>query len=57
MLGLAEVMDYPAVLVGEDHILDKIQATEDANLTIDGHGASLSAHQITDSSLFNGSTF
>lgn len=47
VLGLAEVMDYPAVLAGEDHILAKIQATEDANLTIDGHGAGLSAHQIT----------
>lgn len=47
VLGLAEVMDYPAVLAGADGILDKINMTRAADLIIDGHGAGLTSAQIT----------
>lgn len=47
VLGLAEVMDYPAVLEGADNMLEKIQMTHAANLIIDGHCAGLTSAQIT----------
>ncbi|TDT63675.1 adenine deaminase [Fonticella tunisiensis] len=46
VLGLAEVMDYPAVLNGEESITDKIMAARKANAKIDGHGAGLNCYGI-----------
>ncbi|MFJ7952988.1 adenine deaminase [Lysinibacillus sp. NPDC096418] len=45
--GLAEVMDFPAVLNGEAGMLDKILMAQQANLVVDGHCAGLSSEQIT----------
>jgi len=39
VLGLAEVMDYPAVLTCEENMIDKIQDAISNNKVIDGHGA------------------
>lgn len=47
VLGLAEVMDFAAVLTGEEDMLAKIQLGLDNNMIIDGHAAGLSAKQIT----------
>lgn len=47
VLGLAEVMDFAAVLNGDDDMLAKIQLGLDNNMVIDGHGAGLNAGQIT----------
>ena len=46
VIGLAEVMDYPAVLHGDADMLEKIAMTQRANLRIDGHGAGLQHDQI-----------
>ncbi|QBP42209.1 adenine deaminase [Paenisporosarcina antarctica] len=46
VLGLAEVMDYPSVLSGDDAMLAKLAMTQDANLRIDGHGAGLQSEEI-----------
>lgn len=45
--GLAEVMDFPAVLNGEAGMLEKILLSQQANLVVDGHCAGLNSHQIT----------
>ena len=45
--GLAEVMDFPAVLDGEAGMLEKILLAQQANLVVDGHCAGLSSTQIT----------
>ena len=45
--GLAEVMDFPAVLNGEAGMLDKILLAKQANLVVDGHCAGLNSAQIT----------
>ncbi|MGE7690223.1 adenine deaminase [Lysinibacillus sp. NPDC097214] len=45
--GLAEVMDFPAVLNGEAGMLEKIILSQQANLVVDGHCAGLNSHQIT----------
>ena len=45
--GLAEVMDFPAVLNGEAGMLDKIDLAKKANLVVDGHCAGLTSAQIT----------
>ena len=42
VLGLAEVMDYPAVSNCEENMLDKIYDAITNNKVIDGHGAGLS---------------
>ena len=47
VLGLAEVMDFTAVLNGDDDMLAKIQLGLDNNMIIDGHAAGLNAKQIT----------
>ena len=47
VLGLAEVMDFAAVLAGDDDMLAKIQLGLDNNMIIDGHAAGLNAKQIT----------
>lgn len=46
VLGLAEVMDFPAVLTGDADMLDKIDMAQKANMMIDGHGAGLNHVQI-----------
>ncbi|MGB2991369.1 MAG: adenine deaminase [Paenisporosarcina sp.] len=46
VLGLAEVMDYPSVLRGEEEMLAKLVMTQEAGLRIDGHGAGLQKEQI-----------
>ncbi len=45
--GLAEVMDFPAVLNGEAGMLEKIILSQQANLVVDGHCAGLNSQQIT----------
>ena len=47
VLGLAEVMDFPAVLNGDTDMLAKIQLAQDAGMVIDGHGAGLTSEQIS----------
>lgn len=37
VVGLGEVMDYPAVLHGDPEMLGKITAAQDRNLVVDGH--------------------
>ncbi|KHF38108.1 adenine deaminase [Halalkalibacter okhensis] len=39
--GLAEVMDYPAVLSGEETMMSKLTAAKKRGKTIDGHAAGL----------------
>ncbi|MDN4494697.1 adenine deaminase [Ureibacillus aquaedulcis] len=46
VLGLAEVMDYPAVLGSDSDMLDKINLVQNANKLIDGHGSGLSREQL-----------
>ncbi len=41
VIGLAEVMDYPAVLNADKGMLEKITMTQEAGLTADGHAAGL----------------
>ncbi|ANB59752.1 adenine deaminase [Anoxybacteroides amylolyticum] len=41
VLGLAEVMDYPSLLEGKQHMLAKLIAAMEANKLIDGHLAGL----------------
>ncbi|MCQ5364903.1 adenine deaminase [Anoxybacillus salavatliensis] len=41
VLGLAEVMDYPSLLQGKQHMLAKLTAATEANKLIDGHLAGL----------------
>lgn len=45
--GLAEVMDFPAVLNGEAGMLEKILLAQQENLVVDGHCAGLTSEQIT----------
>ncbi|MEK4227936.1 adenine deaminase [Solibacillus sp. FSL H8-0538] len=46
VLGLAEVMDFPAVLNGEHNMLAKIEFAQKAGMVIDGHCAGLTSNQI-----------
>lgn len=46
VLGLAEVMDFPAVLGTDSDMLDKIALVQQANKLIDGHGSGLSKGQL-----------
>ncbi|KYG28097.1 adenine deaminase [Alkalihalobacillus trypoxylicola] len=39
--GLGEVMDYPAVLSGDEEMLEKLISARDHHAGIDGHGAGL----------------
>lgn len=45
--GLAEVMDYPAVANGDEDMLQKIADARAAGRHIDGHGAGLTAEQLS----------
>lgn len=47
VLGIAEVMDFPAVLAGQEDMLKKIKLGHDRQMIVDGHGAGLSPSQIT----------
>lgn len=47
VLGLAEVMDFPAVLNGDEEMLEKIALAKTNDMVIDGHGAGLSPSQIS----------
>lgn len=46
VLGLAEVMDFPAVLSGQDDMMEKLSDAIMNNVPIDGHGAGLSGKDI-----------
>lgn len=47
VLGLAEVMDFPAVLNGDEEMLEKIALAKTNDMVIDGHGAGLMPSQIS----------
>ena len=44
--GLAEMMNYPGVIAGEDFVMDKIKAAKAAGKNIDGHAPLLSGHDL-----------
>ncbi|MBT2697408.1 adenine deaminase [Bacillus sp. ISL-40] len=46
VLGLAEVMNFPAVLKAEDDMLEKILTAKQSGKKIDGHAAGLSANDL-----------
>lgn len=46
VLGLAEVMDFPAVLSGQQGMMDKLTSAINHNVPIDGHGAGLSGKDV-----------
>lgn len=46
VLGIAEVMDYPAVLSCDEEMLAKIQLGHEHGMMIDGHGAGLNGQQL-----------
>lgn len=46
VLGIAEVMDFPAVLTCDKDMLDKIELGKDNGMVIDGHGSGLNEQQL-----------
>ncbi|WP_413490841.1 adenine deaminase [Brochothrix thermosphacta] len=46
VIGLAEVMDYPAVFSGEEDMIQKITDALVSGGHVDGHGAGLTAEQV-----------
>jgi adenine deaminase len=46
VLGLAEFMDYPAILSGQEETLAKLMAAHRAQRLIDGHSPGLSGHGL-----------
>ena len=46
VLGLAEVMDIPAVLAGGHDVLEKVEAALAAGRVVDGHAAGLSGREL-----------
>ena len=44
VLGLGEVMDYPSVIAGHEHMLEKLEMAD--RMIIDGHGPDLSGKQL-----------
>ncbi len=46
VVGLAEVMSYPAVIAGEPGIHEKIRAALSANLAVEGHAPSLTGREL-----------
>lgn len=46
VLGLAEVMDFPAVLSGQEDMMEKLSGAIMNDVPIDGHGAGLSGKDI-----------
>src|SRR5947208_3767369 len=47
VLGLAEMMNMPGVLQGDEQVLAKIVATRQAGLVVDGHAPGLSGHDLS----------
>ena len=46
VLGLAEVMDIPAVLAAAPDVLEKVQVALSAHAIVDGHAAGLAAREL-----------
>src|SRR5213080_879319 len=46
VLGLAEMMNMPGVLQGDEQVLAKIVATQQSGLVVDGHAPGLSGHDL-----------
>ena len=46
VLGLAEVMDFPAVLAGNSQVVDKILAAQRRGAAVDGHAPYLSGRDL-----------
>ena len=46
VLGLAEMMNMPGVLQGDEQVLAKIMATQRHGLVVDGHAPGLSGHDL-----------
>src|SRR5439155_18590138 len=46
VLGLAEVMDIPAVLAGAADVLQKLQTTENLGLARDGHAPGMAGRDL-----------
>lgn len=46
VLGLAEVMDFPAVLAGRSMVLDKVLAAKRRHAAVDGHAPGLSGKDL-----------
>jgi adenine deaminase len=46
VLGLAEVMDIPAVLAGEPEVLEKVELALAARAVVDGHAPALSGREL-----------
>jgi adenine deaminase len=46
VLGLAEVMDIPAVLAGGQDVLEKVESALAARRVVDGHAAGLSGREL-----------
>ncbi len=47
VLGLAEMMNMPGVLQGDEQVLAKIEATLQRNLVVDGHAPGLVGHDLS----------
>ncbi|MGM9923631.1 MAG: adenine deaminase [Bacillus sp. (in: firmicutes)] len=46
VLGLAEVMDFPAVLSGQEAMMEKLTSAINHGVPVDGHGAGLSGKDV-----------
>ncbi|MDX1947785.1 MAG: adenine deaminase [Pirellulaceae bacterium] len=46
VLGLAEVMDFPAVLAGDAAVLAKVAATQSAGAAVDGHAPEMTGQGL-----------
>jgi adenine deaminase len=46
IIGLAEMMNYPGVLAGDDTIIEKILRTRNQKMPVDGHAPGLSANDL-----------
>src|SRR6266567_2216375 len=47
VLGLAEMMNMPGVLQGDEQVLAKIAATRQKGLVVDGHAPGLTGHDLS----------
>ena len=46
ILGLAEMMNYPGILAGDEEVLQKIIVTTKKNKLVDGHGPGLTGKEL-----------
>jgi len=46
VVGMGEMMNYPGVLAGETHVLDKIKLVEIQRLVVDGHAPGLTGKDL-----------